>query len=68
MDKSLEHVLSLLQKYNISNKTIIIFTADHGEEFKEHGRFLHSQLYNEIIHVPLIVYNPQWLIQLAKTR
>lgn len=34
----------------------IILTADHGEEFGEHGRAYHAgQLYEESIHVPLII-------------
>lgn len=41
-----------------SKNTSIIFTADHGEEFLEHGSVQHgSQLYGELLHVPLIIYN-----------
>jgi arylsulfatase A-like enzyme len=39
-------------------RTIIVFTADHGEQFKEHGGFLHGALYEELIHVPLVVWHP----------
>jgi len=38
--------------------TIIIFTADHGDEFGEHGRAGHLTLYDGIIHVPLLVSGP----------
>ena len=38
--------------------TIVIVTADHGDEFGEHGRFEHLTLYDEIIHVPLIIAGP----------
>lgn len=38
---------------------IFVITADHGEEFMEHGGIDHSQkLYEELIHVPLIIYAP----------
>ncbi len=40
-------------------KTVVVFTSDHGEEFGEHGNFLHSQLYNETLHVPLFIYIPK---------
>lgn len=30
------------------------FTADHGEEFREHGAFSHSTLHDEGIHIPFI--------------
>lgn len=35
--------------------TVVIFTADHGEEFREHGAYSHGTLHDEGIHVPLIV-------------
>jgi len=37
--------------------TIFIITADHGEEFREHGDLSHiEKLYDELLHVPLIFY------------
>jgi len=39
--------------------TVIIVTSDHGEEFGEHGKKYHGhQLYQESIHVPLIIRVP----------
>jgi arylsulfatase A-like enzyme len=36
----------------------IIITADHGEEFREHGQFSHSAtFYDELLHVPMIFDN-----------
>ena len=36
--------------------TAVILTADHGEEFFEHWGFLHGHsLYEELLHVPLII-------------
>jgi arylsulfatase A-like enzyme len=33
-----------------------VFTADHGEEFLDHGGFSHSAtFYDEVLHVPLLV-------------
>jgi arylsulfatase A-like enzyme len=37
---------------------VLVITADHGEEFWEHGGFLHGQLYDEILHIPLFVRWP----------
>jgi arylsulfatase A-like enzyme len=40
--------------------TLIILTADHGEELYDHEGYAHSHaLWNEIIHVPLIVKFPR---------
>lgn len=37
---------------------IFIIHADHGEGFGEHGFFYHPPLlYEELIHVPLVIYN-----------
>jgi len=35
--------------------TVILITADHGEEFREHGQFSHNTVHDEGIHVPLIL-------------
>jgi hypothetical protein len=32
-----------------------VITSDHGEEFFEHGSFVHRQVYHETLHVPLLV-------------
>ena len=41
------------------DKTIVVVTADHGEEFRDHGGTQHATtLYNELIRVPLIVRIP----------
>lgn len=43
---------------NRLENTIIIVTADHGDEFREHGKMSHITLYDGIIHVPLIMAGP----------
>ena len=40
------------------DNTIVIITADHGEEFGEHGDFSHHALYDEALRVPLIMAGP----------
>jgi arylsulfatase A-like enzyme len=37
----------------------ILVTADHGEEFLEHGRMLHSSFYDEVVRVPLLMAPPE---------
>jgi arylsulfatase len=37
----------------------MVVTADHGDEFGEHGGYTHThKLYDELIHVPLLVRAP----------
>ncbi len=55
-----QHVSKLIKeldkKRGLLKDTIIVITADHGEEFYEHGGFHHEvKLYEELIHVPLII-------------
>lgn len=39
--------------------TLVIVTADHGEEFMDHGGLLHSHtLYDELVRVPFVVSGP----------
>ncbi len=38
---------------------LIALTADHGEEFRDHGGFRHGHtLYQELVHVPLLLAGP----------
>lgn len=41
-------------------ETVFIITSDHGEAFMEHGLLGHESfsVYNEVIHVPLIIHVP----------
>jgi len=45
-----------LKRRGLYDRTLVVLTADHGEEFREHGGWWHgTTLYDEQIHVPLIV-------------
>jgi arylsulfatase A-like enzyme len=49
-----------LKDTDLLDKTIIIITADHGNEYKEHGNFFHcAWLYDEVMKVPLVIYLPK---------
>jgi len=59
-DSNFARIVDNLKKLGVLNKTIIILTSDHGEEFWEHDGFAHGHtVYNELLHVPLIIgYSP----------
>ncbi len=43
----------------LSRPVVLVVTADHGEEFREHGGVYHgSSLYDEQVRVPLLVHAP----------
>jgi len=49
-------LLEGLMREGLYDNTLIVLTADHGQELLEHGGYTHSHaLWEEIIHVPLIV-------------
>ncbi len=59
IDDELGRLLEALARDGRLERTIVAVTADHGEEFWDHGRFFHGQsLYEELLHVPLIVRLP----------
>src|SRR5262249_50136028 len=54
-----DRVLDYLRRTGRLERTLVVVTADHGEEFWDHDRFFHGQsLYDELLHVPLIVRLP----------
>jgi arylsulfatase A-like enzyme len=58
-DEMFAELLEHLDQLNLLDRTIIVITSDHGEEFLEHGCVLHmTSLYEELIQVPLIIKVP----------
>lgn len=57
-----EHIGRLLDRLETTGRlqdSIVILTADHGEEFLDHGGLSHTTtVFNELINVPLIVKFP----------
>jgi arylsulfatase A-like enzyme len=59
MSDSIADLFDYLVKQEYWDETEIIFTADHGEEFGEHGKYYHrNKPYQELIHVPLLYRTP----------
>lgn len=61
MDDGLALLLERLRQLGALDRTLLVFTSDHGEEFGEHGTVgWHSHtLYDELLHVPLVVRFPR---------
>lgn len=58
-DQHLAPLFRKLEALGLMEKTIVIVTSDHGEEFYEHGNCDHVRfVYNEVVHVPLMIYVP----------
>ncbi len=53
-------VIDELKRRGYWENTLFILLSDHGEEMNEHGGWLHDQsVYEELVHVPLIVRFPR---------
>jgi arylsulfatase A-like enzyme len=52
-------LLDALARRDLLEDTVIVFTADHGEEFWDHGSVGHGHnVYQELLHIPMIVHAP----------
>jgi arylsulfatase A-like enzyme len=61
VDAAIGNFLDALRERPAWRNTAVVITADHGEEFLDHGGLEHNTtLYDEMIRVPLIVRIP-WL-------
>ena len=56
VDRQIGQLMVALRKSDMLKNTVIVITADHGEEFFEHGWTGHSvALYEESLRVPLVI-------------
>ncbi len=59
VDRWIGEVLTQLEREGWLDTSIVIITSDHGEEFLDHGMLRHGyQLFDETIHVPLLIRTP----------
>ncbi|MBM3975411.1 MAG: sulfatase [Planctomycetes bacterium] len=58
-DDLLRELVAGLRERGLLEDTAVVLTSDHGEEFAEHGDLSHQyKLYEELVHVPLLVVRP----------
>ncbi|MEO8634264.1 MAG: sulfatase [Gemmatimonadales bacterium] len=59
LDRRVDSLLGALAREGILDRTLVIVTADHGEQFGEHGFFAHgNSVYGQTLWVPLILRLP----------
>lgn len=59
-DQWIGHLLDGLADRGLLRDSLVIVTSDHGEGLWDHGKQAHGRnLYEEIVHVPLIIKPPQ---------
>jgi len=60
-DDALRELLQRVLTGPLGANTALVVLADHGEEFRDHGKFQHDQVFQELLHVPLMVHVPAGL-------
>jgi arylsulfatase A-like enzyme len=59
-DHVLGRLIEKLREKGILDDALFVVTSDHGEAFWQHGQWGHNyQLYDEMLHVPLVVKFPE---------
>jgi len=59
VDEYVGELLAKLEEKGVRDETLVVFTADHGENLGDHGYTGHGRtLYDEEVHVPLLFSHP----------
>jgi len=61
IDEKFGQILERLRSKGLYDDTILIYTSDHGDNLFDHGLYYKGELYDTIVHVPLIVSAPDAL-------
>jgi len=58
IDNWIGKMLDIIEKRGLSENTVVIFCADHGEMMGDHGMFTKGVMYESSVRVPLIISCP----------
>lgn len=62
VDQHLGKILDALDRTGMAKNTLVVVMSDHGEEFFEHDGLGHRRtLYEEVVHIPLVLRLPEVL-------
>ena len=66
-DRELGRLFDGLRDAGRFDEALVVFLSDHGEEFFEHGGWMHNpNMYQEVVHVPLLVKPPaSWELEVG---
>ena len=68
-ERFIKRIEEMLIRFNLKDKTLLVITADHGEELLDHGFVGHASTslsgnsYDEVIRIPLVFRYPGGLPQ-----
>jgi len=58
IDEEIGQILQTLEETDQADKTLIIFSSDHGDQLLEHGTLDKSVFFESSVHVPLMISYP----------
>ncbi len=67
-DRLFGELVDTLRDQGLLESSVVVLTADHGEELADHGGFQHGRLYEEHLRIPLIIRHPLAKGRLVESR
>jgi len=59
VDAQLGRLIAFLRDRGLYDRTLVVFTSDHGEGLGDHWLYAKYSPFNETFHVPLVVRDPE---------
>jgi len=59
VDAQLGRLIGFLKEQRLYDRTLIVFTSDHGEQLGDHWQFAKYGYFDQSFHIPLIVRDPR---------
>ncbi len=68
VDRSIGDLVAGLRARGLLERTVVVVTSDHGEEFHEHGGVQHGSPFDEVLRVPFVARLPGAALAGARKR
>ncbi len=66
-DQQIGRLLQFLKEHDLEENTIVVYTTDHGEMLGDKGIYFKRILYDQAVHLPLLIRYPRKITQSFRT-